>query len=131
MKRILLLLFLALLVLSLGACKSGSSTGNSGTQNPTVTMDATTFQNATITISKGQTITFTDDAATGTPHILVIGKDGSPNDENGAPDFDGTSGKSFQPGDSWTSPPWNTPGTYYVTCTVHPTTMTLTVIVTG
>lgn len=131
MKRSLLLLVLALLVLSLAACKSASNTGNSAPQNPTVMMDATTFQSTTITISKGQTITFTDDATTGTPHILVIGKDGSPNDENGAPDFDGTTGKSFQPGDSWTSPPWNTPGTYYVTCTIHPTTMTLTVIVNG
>ncbi len=131
MKRIVLLFVLALLVSPLAACKSASNGSNSSTQNPTVMMDATTFQNTTITISKGQTITFTDDAATGTPHILVIGKDGSSDDENGAPDFDGTTGKSFQPGDSWTSPPWNTPGTYYVTCTVHPTTMTLTVIVTG
>lgn len=131
MKRIVLLFALALLVLSLGACKSGSSTGNNGAQNPTVTMDATTFQNATITISKGETITFTDDATTGTPHILVIGKDGAPDDEDGAPDFGGTTGKSFQPGDSWTSPPWNTAGTYHVTCTIHPTTMTLTVIVNG
>ncbi|HEU5201074.1 MAG TPA: cupredoxin domain-containing protein [Ktedonobacterales bacterium] len=131
MRRIVLLFALALLVLSLAACKSGSSTGNSGTQNPTVTMDATTFQNATITISKGETITFTDDATTGTPHILVIGKDGAPDDEDGAPDFGGTTGKSFQPGDSWTSPPWNTSGTYHVTCTIHPTTMTLTVIVNG
>lgn len=131
MKRIVLLFALALLVVSLAACNSASSGSNSTTQNPTVMMDATTFQNTTITISKGQTITFTDDAATGTPHILVIGKDGSADDENGAPDFDGTTGKSFQPGDSWTSPPWDAPGTYYVTCTIHPTTMTLTVTVTG
>ena len=131
MKRIFLLVGLVLLISPLAACKSASNTDNSPAQNPTVTMDATTFQNTTMTISKGQTITFTDDATTGTPHILVIGKDGSPDDETGAADFDGTTGKSFQPGESWTSPPWNTPGTYYVTCTIHPTTMTLTVIVTG
>jgi plastocyanin len=131
MKRFSLLFGLALLVSLLAACGTASNTGNSNTQNPTVMMGATTFQANSITISKGQTITFTDDAATGTMHILVIGKNGVADTEDGAPDFGGTSGHSINPGQSWTSPPWNTPGTYSVTCTIHPTTMTMTVTVTG
>ncbi len=130
MKRIALVFGIGLLVLLLPACKTASDTSTT-TQNPTVMMGATTFGTNTVTVPKGGTITFTDDAATGTPHILVIGKDGLPNDEAGASDLGGATGHSFQPGQSWTTPPWNTPGTYYVTCTVHPTTMTLTVTVTG
>jgi plastocyanin len=83
-----------------------------------------------ITIKKGQTITFVDDQATGSPHILVIGTDGTAKSEANAPDF-GANGMSFQPGDSKTTPPWSTPGTYHVTCTIHPTTMNLTVTVTA
>ncbi len=131
MKRFSLLLGLVLLVSLLAACGKAASTGTSTTQNPTVMMGATTFQTNTITISKGQTITFTDDATTGTMHMLAVGKDGVAETENGAPDFGGTNGQEINPGQSWTSPPWNTSGTYYVTCIVHPTTMTLTVIVTG
>lgn len=131
MKRLALLFGLALLISLLAACGKASNTSNNTSQNPTVMMGATTFQATTITISKGQTITFTDDAATGTMHILAIGKDGVADTEDGAPDFGGPNGHSINPGESWTSPPWNTPGTYHVTCTVHPTTMTLTIKVTG
>jgi plastocyanin len=64
-------------------------------------------------------------------HMLAIGKNGVAETEDGAPDFGGANGSEVNPRQSWTSPPWNTPGTYYVTCIVHPTTMTLTVIVIG
>lgn len=84
----------------------------------------------TITIKKGQTITFVDDKNTGTTHILVIGTNGSPKTEDGAPAF-GASGVTIQPGNSWVSPPWNTVGTFDVTCTIHPTTMNLKVTVTA
>jgi plastocyanin len=131
MKRIALRLGLLVLVSLLVACGTAAPTDTSNRAHPTVMMEATTFQTPAITISNGQTITFTDDAATGTLHILAIGKNGVAETEPGAPDFGGTQGQSINPGQSWTSPPWNTPGTYYVTCTVHPTTMTLTVTVTG
>ncbi|HLW03592.1 MAG TPA: plastocyanin/azurin family copper-binding protein [Ktedonobacterales bacterium] len=84
-----------------------------------------------MTIKQGQTITFVDDKATGSEHILVIGKEGIAQTEAGAPNFKGSTGTTFQPGQSWTSPPWTTPGTYHVTCTIHPTTMNLTVTVTA
>lgn len=50
--------------------------------------------------------------ATSSLHILVIGKEGQAQQESGAPDFHGATGISVEPGQSWTSPPWNTPGTY-------------------
>jgi plastocyanin len=84
----------------------------------------------TITIKKGQTITFVDDKSTGTMHILVIGPDGNAKPEAGAPDF-GSNGITYQPGDSKATPPWNTVGTFDVSCVVHPTTMDLKVTVTA
>ncbi len=133
MQRFALLFGVALVVSLLAACGTTATTSNTSTdpRNPTVTMGATTFSVTSVTIPKGGTITFTDDAAMGTPHILVIGKDGTHEAEEGAADLGGENGHMFQPGQSWTTPPWNTPGTYHVTCPLHPTTMTLTVTVTG
>ena len=130
MKRFSLLLGLALLASLLTACGTAANTGSSTQQNQ-VMMGATTFASNTISISKGQTITFTDDPATGTMHTLVIGKSGIADTEQGAPDFGGANGETINPGQSWTTPPWDTPGTYNVTCIIHPATMTLTVTVTG
>jgi|SRR5579859_6156868 len=98
----------------------------------TVTMGPNNFASGeSITVKKGQSLTFVDDKATGSLHILVIGAQGQAKDEAGAPDFKGSTGITFQPGQSWTSPPWMTPGTYDVTCTVHPQTMNLKVTVTA
>jgi len=140
MKRSIFSLGLAALILLLAACGTSSTPSTSNTTNAgagaakssqTMMMGATTFQTTAVAVTKGGTITFTDDPSTGTPHILVVGKDGAASAEAGAPDFGGASGKSFEPGQSWTTSAWMTPGTYYVTCIVHPTSMTLTITVAG
>ncbi len=97
---------------------------------PIITMGPNNFEQTSITIKQGQPITFVDDKATGSEHILVLGKKGLAQPEAGAPPFKGSTGILVQPGQRWTSAPWTTPGTYQVTCTIHPTTMNLTVIVT-
>ncbi len=128
------ILFALLLAACGGSSSGGGSTSGGGSSNCSAsnfTMGATTFCSNAITIKQGETITFVDDANTGTMHILVIGTDGQSKPEQGAPDFGGSAGHSFQPGDKWTTPAWNTPGTYHVTCTVHPTTMNLIVTVTS
>lgn len=133
MRKLALVAVLGILCsLLLAACGSTTTTGNgAATCDPThVNMTANTFCETSITISKGSTITFTDDKTTGTEHILIVGKTGTPDNEPGAADF-GSSGHTFQPGNSFTTPPWNTAGTFHVTCTIHPTTMNLTVTVTG
>jgi plastocyanin len=128
MKRWLAPLVLAAVLVLLAGCQvqsqSTSATGN------TITMGPNNFEQTSIMIKAGQTITFVDDKATGSEHILVIGTQGVSQTEAGAPDFHGATGITFQPGQSWTSSPWTTPGTYHVTCTIHPTTMNLTVTVT-
>jgi plastocyanin len=94
-------------------------------------MGATTFSPTSITITKGSTITFVDDQSTGTEHILVTGTQGTFASEAGAADLGGSGGHTFQPGDSFTTGAWNTAGTFHVTCQIHPTTMNLTITVSG
>ena len=125
MKKLLFLAFLALAFSILAACGGPS---NATTSSPTVIMSGATFTTSSVTISKGSTITFTSQG--GTTHILVNGMNGRPQPESGAPDF-GTSGETVAADQSWTTGPWNTAGTFHVTCTIHPSTMTMTVIVTG
>ncbi len=94
-------------------------------------MGASTFSTTSISITKGSTITFTNDPNSGTEHILVIGDKGAPATEAGAPDFGGSTGTTIQAGSSFTTGAWNTDGTFHVTCIIHPTTMNLTITVTG
>ncbi len=119
---------IALVVLLAGCVVQSTPTTTGGN---TVIMGASTYTSGnSITIKKGTTITFQDDKATGSTHILVIGQDGKPETETGAPNL-GPNGMTFNPGDSKPIGPWTTPGTYHVTCTIHPTTMNLTVKVTA
>src|SRR5690348_12800376 len=128
-KKLVVVLPLVLLLSLLVGCKVQSAPTAAG--GNTVVMGATTYTSGdSITIKKGDTITFQDDKTTGSTHILVIGQNGTAKAEAGAPDF-GSNGMTFNPGDSKASPPWMTPGTYHVTCTIHPTTMNLTVTVTA
>lgn len=91
-------------------------------------MGAADFATTSISIPKGSTLTFVNDTNTGSLHILVVGRDGQNEAENGSADFGGTAGHRAEVGDTWTTPPWTTAGTYYVTCTVHPL-MNLKVVV--
>ncbi len=128
-KKLVVVLPLVLLLSLLASCKVQSAPTAAG--GNTVVMGATTYTSGdTITIKKGDMITFQDDKNTGTTHTLVIGQNGTAKPEAGAPDF-GANGVTFNPGDSKSIGPWTTPGTYHVTCTIHPTTMNLTVTVTA
>ena len=118
-----------MLLAACGSTTSGSTPPSGSSCDAThVTMGANTFCEDTITISKGSTITFMDDKNSGTEHILVVGVNGATATEQGAADFGG-SGHTFQAGDSFTTPAWNTAGTFHITCTIHPTTMNLTITV--
>lgn len=102
MKKIPLLVVLTLLLSlsTLVACGGGSGGGST---NTTVTMGGTSFDQPSVTISKGGTITFTNDQ--GSPaHTLVNGSDGKASPESGAADF-GSGQLVSGAGKSWTSPP--------------------------
>jgi plastocyanin len=115
-------------VVALAGCGTASATRPA---NPnTVNMGLASFSPTAITIKKGSTITFASTVSTGTLHILAIGRSGQNETEKGAPDFGGNAAIRVDQNADWTSPPWNTAGTYHVTCTVHPGTMNLMVTVT-
>jgi plastocyanin len=130
MKKIAFLIMFALLLSMLAACAAPSS--NSSTNGSSgaymVTMGGASFDSTSLTIPKGSTIMFMTEQS-GTAHDLVIGNNGQPQPEDGAPDFGGTAGHIVGPGQTWTTDAWNTAGTFHVTCTYHPM-MNLTVTVT-
>ncbi len=128
MKTIPLLVVLALLLSLSTLVACGASPSPSAPTNGTVTMGGTSCDVASITIAQGGTITFTTDQG-GTAYTLVNGTNGKAAPESGAADFSG--GQLVGPGKSWTSPPWNTAGTFPVTCTFHPNPMTMAVTVTS
>lgn len=78
MNKLALLALLTMLLTFLAAC---------GGTNTTNTMDASTFSTASVSIKAGDTLTFTDDAKTGSMHLLVIGVNGTSQSETGSPDF--------------------------------------------
>jgi len=124
-KTITLLVAIFATILVLAGC--GGTSSPAAAQDTTVHMSGTSFAVSSVSISKGSTITFTTDAG-GTPHNLVNGSSGHAAPETGVPDF-GTGGKVVATGASWQTGAWTTAGTFHVTCTYHPTTMTITVTV--
>jgi plastocyanin len=92
-----------------------------------VAMDHNVFATEVREVQVGGRITFSN-ASSRALHVLVVGKDAQPRSQAGAPTFGGASGHRAEVGDRWTTPPWTTPGTYWVTCTLHPS-MNLKVVV--
>lgn len=92
-----------------------------------ITMDHLVFATDVREVQVGERITFTNSSSRAL-HVLVAGKDAQPKAQEGAPTFGGASGHRSEVGDRWTTPPWTTPGTYWVTCTLHPS-MNLRVVV--
>lgn len=93
-----------------------------------ITMDENQFQPEIKTIARGSTLTFANTSPRAL-HILVPGIDAKPHTVPGVPSFGGASGVRTNVGETWTSKPWNTPGTFTITCTLHPS-MNLQVVVT-
>jgi plastocyanin len=93
-----------------------------------IVMTSNSFEPATRTVEQGGTITLFNQTR-GALHILVNGDRGATRSEPGAPSFGGASGHRSERGEVWTTPVWSTPGTFHVTCTIHPA-MNLTVTVT-
>jgi plastocyanin len=64
-------------------------------------------------------------------HVVTLGRNGSIEREPGAPRMGGSRGLVPMPrGTVYVTRPWNIPGTYHLTCTLH-TGMNLTVVVVG
>lgn len=125
-KLIVFCMLLGLFVMLLAACSGGSSGNNGSSSTPTVHLGASNFNQASVTLQKGQSLTMIDD--TSSVHIIMNGSwvNGAPQpkQESGAPKVN----VQFNGNDTHQIGPFNTAGTYHLYCTVHPG-MNLTVIV--
>jgi plastocyanin len=83
------------------------------------------FDRKDVTVHCGDTLTMQNDSRW--VHIIGPGQDGLLVPAEGVPV---TSRRLTQTGDVYTTGAWTTPGTYYLTCSVHPE-MTVKVVVTG
>lgn len=125
MKKLLAtLILLSLISILVVAC--GGSSGNSSN---TVHLGATNFDQSSITISKGSSITLVDDTAT--THIISNGtwRGDTPDPgakSAGAPTVNNMTFNSS--GQSQAIGPFNTAGTFHYYCSVH-VGMNLTVVV--
>ena len=116
---------ITVLLLTLAACAGGTTPTSApattaedggGATGETVSLAGSRFSPAELTIPAGTTVTFTDTAS----HTVTEGQDGEPVedpivDESGGEDIEVT---------------FDEPGTYNITCTIHPT-MNMTITVEG
>jgi plastocyanin len=136
MKKLIFPLAMVAFLILAGCGATGNAQGGPGggtaTGTATITMDAVNFQpnNGKVTIKAGQAVTFSDPAATGGLHILVVGTNGALTPEPGAPAaLSASAGLTINAGD--TKPiTFATAGTFMITCTIHPY-MEVTVVVTA
>jgi len=92
-----------------------------------VGMSLLAFEPAARTVPVGTRIEFVNGGSRAV-HVLVPGEDAQRRAQAGVPSFGGAYGHRSEVGDHWRTPAWTTPGTYRVTCTLHPS-MNLTVTV--
>lgn len=82
----------------------------------------------TVTVAKGSYITFVNDS--GWLHVIGSGTQGQVETETGPPSFGKYGLLLSESGDTYTSGPWEQPGTYRLTCQLHQK-MNITVVVTA
>ena len=116
-----------LVALTLAACGGAGSTGG-GSGGSTISMSFGSFSgNTTLSVKAGDAVSFDD--TNGGAHQLVIGTHGAFAAVPGAPDtLNSAQGVTFNGGDKQ-SIVFSTPGTYPITCLLHPS-MQATVTVT-
>src|SRR5215813_10771049 len=119
-----LLLALALALVGCGPMPGGS--GGSYT-TPEVTMNQGNFDHESLTVSAGTTVKFIDPQSA-SPHVLCVGANARCDEAVSGPSAltDGNS-LHVSPGET-KEVEFDTPGTYKITCTLHPM-MNLTITV--
>lgn len=122
MRKLLLIMLVPATALAGCAARPGQASSPDA-----IGMKELTFTTEARTIPAGARLEFVNDGSRAL-HVLVPGDGAKPRAQAGMPSFGGASGHRSEVGDRWLTPPWETPGTYLVTCTLHPA-MNLTVTV--
>lgn len=118
------------LAIATGLLLTGCAAEPARTSDPeAIVMDDILFLPEAKTIAQGKTLTFVNTSSRAL-HVLVPGVDAKRRSEPGAPSFGGAAGIRTDVGDTWKTGAWNKPGTFRITCTLHPT-MNLIVTVTA
>jgi plastocyanin len=117
-----LLLLTLMLGLGLAACGQSSTTANE------VSMSAGDFSATSVTIKAGEAVHFTDLAGIGGPHTICLGANGACDQSSTGPLTLTGDGFTMNPGDPAKDVTFDTPGTFKITCSIHPA-MNLTVVV--
>jgi plastocyanin len=114
---------LALLpLLALAACGQGAAAPNE------VSMTGSDFSPTNVTIKAGQAVHFTDSAGVGAMHIVCLGVDGDCDAAAQGPQALQLGGFTINVGDPPRDVTFTMPGTYKITCSLHPSmNLTLTV----
>ena len=91
-----------------------------------VGMERVDFDRHVITIHPGQQIEFVNNS--NFLHVIAPGEHARVSDVAGVPSFGPDQVRSMPRGEPFLTAPWDTPGTYEITCTLHPE-MNLEVVV--
>jgi plastocyanin len=83
-----------------------------------ITMGHEEFSRSETTIRAGQHVTFANTSHW--LHVIVPGKGARQDSQDGAPRLGARDAHLSERGDHWTTGAWNTPGTYDLTCQLHP-----------
>ena len=86
------------------------------------------FSATSVSIKAGQAVHFTDPAGVGATHIICLGSDGNCDTTASGPQTLEGNGFTINAGDPPKDVTFSTPGTYKITCSIHPS-MNLTVTV--
>jgi len=113
---------LVLLLFALAACGQSAATSNE------VSMAESDFSATSVSIKAGQAVHFTDPAGVGATHIICLGSDGNCDTTASGPQTLEGNCFTINAGDPPKDVTFSTPGTYKITCSIHPS-MNLTVTV--
>jgi plastocyanin len=115
-------------LLALGAFLPAATRAPTSAPAGAIGMEHEEFSVDTVTIPVGGRVTFVNDSRW--LHVLGPGDHGRLTADAGVPAMGPRGALMSQTGDVYTTATWNTPGTYKVTCSLHPE-MTVTVVVRG
>jgi plastocyanin len=83
-----------------------------------ITMGHEEFGRSVVTIQEGQRLTFTNTSHW--LHVVVPGKEARLDSQPGLPSLGSRDAHLSERGDRWITAPWDVPGTYFLTCQLHP-----------
>ena len=83
-----------------------------------ISMGHETFGRSKITIHAGDRLTFANGSAW--LHVLIPGKGARLDSQPGIPSFGARDAHLSEHSDRWLTSAWTVPGTYFITCQLHP-----------